>query len=98
MNSRRITLSLGAAGGGLLAAAFLQTAVAFADTTDFVTPVGPSPGPIEEVFNFEPTGSETVISSTDDLPFCDTSTGTQDFDVINTSITGDPTVGTFDAV
>ena len=45
MNSRRITLTLGAAGGGLLAAAFLQTAVAFADTTDFVSPVGPSPVP-----------------------------------------------------
>ncbi len=97
MNSRRITLSLGAAGGGLLAAAFLQTAVAFADTTDLVSPVGPSPGPIEEVFSFEPTGSETVTSSTDDLPFYETSTGTQDFNVIDTSITGDPTVGTFDA-
>jgi hypothetical protein len=97
MNGRRITLTLGAAGGGLLAAAFLQTAVAFADTTDFVSPVGPSPGPIEEVFSFEPTGSETVTSSTDDLPFYETSTGTQDFDVIETSITGNPTVGTFDA-
>ena len=97
MSSRRITLSLGAAGGGVLAAAFLQTAVAFADTTDFVSPVGPSPGPIEEVFSFEPTGSETVTSSTDDLPFYETSTGTQEFDVIETSLTGDPTVGTFDA-
>ena len=97
MNSSRITITLGAAGGGLLAAAFLQTAVAFADTTDLVSPVGPSPGPIEEVFSFEPTGSETVTSSTDDLPFYETSTGTQDFDVIDTSITGDPTVGTFDA-
>jgi hypothetical protein len=96
MNSSRITLTLGAAGGGLLAAAFLQTAVAFADTTGLVSPVGPSPSPTE-VFNFEPTGSETVTSSTDDLPFYETSTGTQDFDVIDTSITGDPTVGTFDA-
>lgn len=97
MSSRRITLTLGAAGGGLLAAAFLQTAVAFADTTDFVSPVGPSPGPIELSFNFEPTGSETVTSSTDDLPFYDTSTGTQEFDLVETSSTGDPTVGTFDA-
>jgi hypothetical protein len=56
MNSSRITLTLGAAGGGLLAAAFLQTAVAFADTTGLVSPVGPSPSPTE-VFNFEPTGS-----------------------------------------
>ena len=97
MNSRRITLSLGAAGGGLLAAAFLQTAVAFADTTDFVSPVGPSPSPID-VFNFEPTGSETDVSTTDlPLGLGDISTGTQEFDVINTSITGDPTVGTFDA-
>jgi hypothetical protein len=97
MSSRRITLTLGAASGGLLAAAFLQMAVAFADTTDFVSPVGPSPGPIEVFFNFEPTGSETVTSSTDGLPFYETSTGTQDFDVIESSITGDPTVGTFDA-
>jgi len=98
MNSRRITLTLGAAGGGLLAAAFLQTAVAFADTTYFVSPVGPSPGPIEEVFNFEPAGSETDVSTTDlPLGLGDISTGTQDFDVIDTSITGDPTVGTFDA-
>jgi hypothetical protein len=98
MNSRRITLTLGAAGGGLLAAAFLQTAVAFADTTDFVSPVGPSPGPIEEVFNFEPTGSETDVSTTDlPLGLGDISTGTQEFDVIETSLTGDPTVGTFDA-
>ena len=98
MNSRRITLTLGAAGGGLLAAVFLQTAVAFADTTDFVSPVGPSPGPIEEVFNFEPTGSETDVSTTDlPLGLGDISTGTQEFDVIETSLTGDPTVGTFDA-
>ena len=98
MNSRRITVTLGAAGGGLLAAAFLQTAVAFADTTDFVSPVGPSPGPIEEVFNFEPTGSETDVSTTDlPLGLGDISTGTQEFDVIETSLTGEPTVGTFDA-
>ena len=98
MNSRRITVTLGAAGGGLLAAAFLQTAVAFADTTDFVSPVGPSPGPIEEVFNFEPTGSETDVSTTDlPLGLGDISTGTQEFDVIDTSLTGNPTVGTFDA-
>lgn len=111
MNSRRITLTLGAAGGGLLAAAFLQTAVAFADTTPDLsggggghggggfgpTPVGPSPSPID-VFNFEPTGSETDVSTTDlPLGLGDISTGTQEFDVINTSITGDPTVGTFDA-
>ena len=98
MNSRRITLTLGAAGGGLLAATFLRTAVAFADTTDFVSPVGPSPGPIGEVFNFEPTGSETDVSTTDlPLGLGDISTGTQEFDVIETSLTGDPTVGTFDA-
>jgi hypothetical protein len=42
MNSRRITVSLGAAAGGLLAA-FLQTAVAFADTTDVLGPAGGAP-------------------------------------------------------
>ena len=111
MNARRMTLALGAAAGGMLASAFLSTAVAFADTTPDLsggggfhggggfgpTPVGPSPSPID-VFNFEPTGSETDVSTTDlPLGLGDISTGTQEFDVINTSITGDPTVGTFDA-
>jgi hypothetical protein len=53
----------------------------------------PSP---TDAFTFEPTGSETVTSSTDYLPFYETSTGTQDFDVIDTTLPGDPTVGTFD--
>jgi hypothetical protein len=112
MNSRRMTLALGAAAFGMLASAFLSTAVALADTTPDLsggggfhggggfapTPVGPSPGPIEEVFNFEPTGSETDVSTTDlPLGLGDISTGTQEFDVIETSLTGDPTVGTFDA-
>ena len=111
MNARRMTLALGAAAGGMLASAFLSTAVAFADTTPDLsggggfhggggfgpTPVGPSPSPID-VFNFEPTGSETDVSTTDlPLGLGDISTGTQEFDVINTSLTGDPTVGTFDA-
>jgi hypothetical protein len=38
MNTRRITLGLGAAAGGLLATAFLSTAVALAD--DFTTDAG----------------------------------------------------------
>ncbi len=112
MNTRRMTLALGAAAGVMLASAFLSTAVAFADTTPDLsggggfhggggfgpTPVGPSPGPVEEVFSFEPTGSETDVSTTDlPLGLGDISTGTQEFDVIETSITGDPTVGTFDA-
>jgi hypothetical protein len=111
MNARRMTLALGAAAGGMLASAFLSTAVAFADTTLDLsggggfhggggfgpTPVGPSPSPID-VFNFEPTGSETDVSTTDlPLGLGDISTGTQEFDVIETSLTGDPTVGTFDA-
>jgi hypothetical protein len=111
MNARRMTLALGAAAGGMLASAFLSTAVAFADTTPDLsggggfhggggfgpTPVGPSPSPID-VFNFEPTGSETDVSTTDlPLGLGDISTGTQEFDVINNSIAGDPTVGTFDA-
>jgi hypothetical protein len=111
MNSRRMTLVLGAAAGGMLASAFLSTAIAFADTTPDLsggggghggggfapTPVGPSPSPID-VFNFEPTGSETDVSTTDlPLGLGDISTGTQEFDVIDTSLTGNPTVGTFDA-
>src|SRR5277367_6743702 len=81
MHSRRMALALGAAAGGMLASAFLSTGVAFADTTPDLsggggfhggggfgpTPVGPSPGPIEEVFNFEPAGSETDVSTTDSL-------------------------------
>ena len=111
MNTRRMTLALGAAAGGMLASAFLSTAIAFADTTPDLsggggghggggfapTPVGPSPSPID-VFNFEPTGSETDVSTTDlPLGLGDISTGTQEFDVIDTSLAGDPTVGTFDA-
>jgi hypothetical protein len=99
MDNRRIGLSLGAAGGGLLAAAFLQTAVAFADTPDLSGGGGfhgGSPEPTD-VFTFDATGSETGVTTTDDLPFYETSTGTQDFDVTDTTLTGDPTVGTFDA-
>jgi hypothetical protein len=111
MNSRRMTLALGAAAGGMLASAFLSTAIAFADTTPDLsggggghggggfapTPVGPSPSPID-VFNFEPTGSETDVSTTGlPLGLGDISTGTQEFDVIDSSLAGDPTVGTFDA-
>src|SRR5271166_3485068 len=96
MHSRRMALALGAAAGGMLASAFLSTGVAFADTTPDLSGgggfhggggFGPSPGPIEEVFNFEPAGSETDVSTTDlPLGLGDISTGTQDFDVIDTSI------------
>jgi hypothetical protein len=50
-----------------------------------------------DVFTFDATGSETGVTTIDDLPFYETSTGTEDFDVIDTTLTGDPTVGTFDA-
>jgi hypothetical protein len=43
MNTRRITLALGAAGGGLLAAAFLPMAVAFADNFDYTQETGYTP-------------------------------------------------------
>ena len=38
MNRRRITLTIGAAAGGLLATAFLHAAVASADINDDFTP------------------------------------------------------------
>jgi hypothetical protein len=43
MKSRRITLALGAAGGGLLAAAFLPMAVALADDLDYTQYAGYTP-------------------------------------------------------
>jgi hypothetical protein len=73
----------GTAAGVLLAAAFLQTAVAFADT---------------DVFSLVPVGPETVEATYDFLPgVLEISSGTQEFDLDDPSIAGDPTVGTVDA-
>lgn len=81
---RRTGLTLGVAGAALWAAAVLQAAVVFADPTDDVSllPVGP----------------ETVTATYDPLPeLYESSTGTQEFDVDEPSIAGDPTIGTVEA-
>lgn len=96
MSSRRITLTLGAAGGGLLAAAFLP-AIAFALT--IINPPPPTtitPG-ADDHFVYTPLGPETGVTTTGDLPYFGTSTGTEEFYVTDTSLTGEPTVGYADA-
>jgi hypothetical protein len=147
MHTRRITLTVGAAGAGLLATALLQTAVAFATTgtdtavtigtasgsgggsgsvttgtgtgttttvttgsgsgsgsvttttgtgTGTTPPAGPTPGD-NDAFTYTPSGPETGVTTTGDLPYFGTSTGTELYDVNDTSLTGDPLVGTADA-
>jgi hypothetical protein len=94
MTSRRITLTLGAAGGGLLAAAFLP-AIAFAIT---ITGGGGTITPgADDNFIYTPLGPETGVTTTGYLPYFGTSTGTEEFYVTDTSLTGDPTVGYADA-
>lgn len=84
MVRRRIAHSLGAAGGGLLIAAFLPTAVAFADSYEII----PDPSSSEVITGFfgEPTTPPAVAGSIQ---------GQQVFEVYDTT-TGQ-TVGTFDA-
>jgi hypothetical protein len=72
---------LGTAAGAFLAAAFLQTAVAFADPTDGFSWVPVEPETVEATYNFLP-GALSI------------STGTQEFDLDDPGIAGDPTVGT----
>jgi hypothetical protein len=72
---------LGTAVGVFLAAAFLQKAVAFADPTDVYSLVSVGPETVEATYNFLP-GVLWI------------STGTQEFDLDDAGIAGDPTVGT----
>jgi hypothetical protein len=65
MNTRRITLALGAAAGGLLAAAFLPMAIANADSGIVdVTSDATMRGPAPDVFGFEaiPGSPEDVLT------------------------------------
>jgi hypothetical protein len=75
MNSRRIALTIGAAGGGLVATAFLPVAVAFADGTDggagaASTPIGgpdvtnPAGIALNDHFDFLPVGAEDNVTTT----------------------------------
>jgi hypothetical protein len=97
MNTRRITLALGAAAGGLLAAAFLPMAIANADsgggavvdvTSDAMR------GPIPDVFGFSPDSPETVLTVSGLPPLFQQVEGYQTFDYFTP--TGDD-LGSFNA-
>lgn len=64
MNIRPITLALGAAAGGLLAAAYLPMAIANADSGGAVVDVTSDAmrGPTPDVFGFSPDSPETVLT------------------------------------
>jgi len=83
MNTRHITLALGAAAGGLLAAAFLPMAIANADsggaavvdvTSDAMR------GPTPDVFGFSPDSPETVLTISGLPPLFQQVEGYQTFD------------------
>lgn len=102
MNIRRITLAVGAATGGVLAAGFLQTAVAFAAPT----PIEPFTTPGADSFTigtntFDPflsapvpdgdvvgqEGFNALSFGTGSPTFFDTGAGDQDFQVFSTAST-----------
>ena len=97
MHTRRITLGLGAAAGGLLAAAFLPMAIANADsggaavvdvTSDAMR------GPTPDVFGFSPDSPETVLTVSGLPPLFQQVEGYQTFDYFTP--TGDD-LGSFNA-
>jgi hypothetical protein len=97
MNIRRITLALGAAAGGLLAAAFLPLAVANADSggaavdaaSDAMLRATP------DVFGFSPDSSETVLTVSGLPPLYQQVEGYNTFDYYTTGDTSP--VGSFNA-
>ena len=91
MNTRRITLALGAAAGGLLAAAYLPMAIANADTSDVSAPIPPSP----DVFGFEaiPGSPEDVLTVSGLPPLDQQVEGYQTFDYFSPATATDP-IGT----
>lgn len=88
MNNRRITLTLGAAGAGLLAAAFFHTAVAFADSMFY--PIGPEEHEILWKFlpNLEISSGTQEFGVLDAGIVGDPTVGTIDAKVINTDFFG----------
>jgi hypothetical protein len=91
-NQRRVTLTLGAAVGGLLAAGFLPVAVAFADQYNF-TP---------DITTFVPTQVEgyppliNEVTGTEDWSLFDASTSTVKFpDVFALGTDTETTIGSF---
>ena len=103
MNTRPITLALGAAAGGLLAAAFLPMAIAIANadsgggavvdvTSDAMR------GPTPDVFGFSPDSPETVLTVSGLPPLFQQVEGYQTFDYFTpTGDTSPVDVGSFNA-
>ncbi len=100
MNTRRITLALGAAAGGLLAAAYLPMAIANADgaVTDVTSDII-GRGPAPDVFGFSPDSSETVLTVSGLPPLYQQVEGYQTFEyyVTPTGDTSPVDVGSFNA-
>jgi hypothetical protein len=92
MNTRRITLALGAAAGGLLAAAFLPLAVANADpVTDFTSDII-GRGPTPDVFGFAaiPGSPEDVLTVSGLPPLFQQVEGYQTLDYFSPATATDP--------
>ncbi|MGB7110840.1 MAG: hypothetical protein WBD77_09915, partial [Mycobacterium sp.] len=89
MKTRRITLALGAAAGGLLAAAFLPLAVANADSGDVIDVTSDAMRATPpDVFGFEADdGPETVLTVSGLPPFYQQVEGYQTFDYVPTGDT-----------
>jgi hypothetical protein len=102
MNIRPITLALGAAAGGLLAAAYLPMAIANADSGGGAVVDGASDimrGPAPDVFGFSPDSPETVLTVSGLPPLFQQVEGYNTFDYFTTP-TGDTSpvdVGSFNA-
>jgi hypothetical protein len=102
MNTRRITLALGAAAGGLLAAAYLPMAIANADSGGAavdITSDAAMRGPAPDVFGFQPDSPETVLTVSGLPPLDQQVEGYNTFDYFTTP-TGDTSpvdVGSFNA-
>lgn len=94
MNTHRIALAVGAAGGGLLASAFLSTAVAFATT--------PTESASDTLSLFNPTSTpETVVAVNGMPPLFQDISGNQAFTINDVTAQGTSTtpvdVGTMSA-
>jgi hypothetical protein len=102
MNIRPITLALGAAAGGLLAAAYLPMAIANADSGGAAVVDGASDimrGQTPDVFGFSPDSPETVLTVSGLPPLFQQVEGYNTFDYFITP-TGDTSpvdVGSFNA-
>ncbi|MGA8127166.1 MAG: hypothetical protein WB967_23635 [Mycobacterium sp.] len=83
MKTRRITLALGAAAGGLLAAAFLPLAVANADSGDVIDVTSDAMRATPpDFFGFSPDSSETVLTVSGLPPLYQQVEGYQTFDYV----------------